>query len=240
MEKAVRRTSQFLNDYATRVFAEQFECIQRMPGASRLFKRIASAPEREQLEDYLAEVRYALVFAGLKFQVEIEPWGRKGPDLRISRDDHQAVVEITRFRKMYPGPPVLDLSGPITTLPEYGNPPRDIRKAFEKMLNKFPQVDDRESIIAIWNDDKDLEELEVEAAVAQLRIDGTRQIISLPQGLQFILYSSNAIYPGSKQLFCFPLRYQYRPHQVRWQQELTSFTIQDLVQRALSELISNV
>ena len=234
MDEALKTVTQFLNEYATRIYARYFEWVQKMPGANRLFKRIASASDKEQLEDYFAEVRYALVFAGLGFQVEIEPSGRKGPDLGISRDNHQAIVEIMRFRKMYPGPPVLDLSGPITILPEYGNPPRDIRKAFEKILNKFSQVGGEESVIAIWNDDEDMEEVEVETAVIQLRNDGLHQIFSLPEGLQFVLYGSNAVYPGGRQLFCFPLRYQYQSHQISWQQELASSTANELIQRALS------
>ena len=233
MDEALKTVSQFLNEYATRLYAKYFERVKNMPGANRLFRRIASAPDEEQLEDYLVEVRYALIFAGLGFKVEIEPLGRRGPDLAISRGNHQAIVEVMRFRKMYPGPPVLDLSNPITILPEYGNPPRDIRKAFEKILNKFSQVGSEESIIAVWNDDGDMEEAEVETAVIQLRNDGARQILSLPEGLQFVLYGSNAV-PGGRQLFCFPLRYQYQSHQIVWQQELASSTAHDLIQRALS------
>jgi hypothetical protein len=44
-----------------------------MPGSKHLFRRIALTPDKEQLEDYFAEIRFALIFAGLGFQVEIEP-----------------------------------------------------------------------------------------------------------------------------------------------------------------------
>ena len=74
-----------------------------MPRSNRVFARIAAASDKEQLEDYLAEVRYALIFCGLGFEVTIEPGGNKGPDLSISRDGHSAVVEIMRFRKVYSG-----------------------------------------------------------------------------------------------------------------------------------------
>lgn len=239
MHAALQKVSQFLNDYATQILTKHFERVNKMPGASQLFKRIASATNKEQVEDYLAEVRYALVFAGLGFQVEIEPSGRKGPDLGISRDSQKAIVEVMRFRKVYPGPPVLDLSSPIMVLPEYGNPPRDIRKAFEKIMNKFPQVGGEDAIIAIWNDDEDMEEREVKAAVSHLRSDAAQRIFPLPHELLFVLYGSNAVYPGGRQLFCFPLRYQYQPYQEIWQREIASFTVNELVQRALAQDANN-
>jgi len=76
-----------------------------MPGASGLLRRVASATDKEQLADDLAEVRYALVFAGLQFGVRIEPLGRQGPALKVSRDNLDACVEVMRFRKVSPGPP---------------------------------------------------------------------------------------------------------------------------------------
>jgi hypothetical protein len=50
------------------------------------------------------------VFAGLGFHVEIEPNGSKGPDIGVSRDGHHAVVEVTRFRNIFPGPPEFDMA----------------------------------------------------------------------------------------------------------------------------------
>ena len=180
MDKALQRVSQLCNNSDIPFFHKQFERLQRMPGANRLFGRIASSSNRDQLEDYLAEVRYALVCAGLGFQVAVEPFGSKGPDLSISRDGHRAIVEIMRFRKIYPGPPQLGSSDENLRLPEYGSPPRDIRKAFEKFLAKFPQVAGEQAIIAIWNDDGDLEELEVRTAVNDLCNDADRGIQVTP------------------------------------------------------------
>jgi len=235
MDKALQKTAQFGNQYAVQWVQKQFKRVQQMPGANRVFRRIASASDKEQLDDYLAEVRYALVFAGLGFQVEIEPFGSKGPDLRVSRDGQSVAVEVMRFRKMYPGPPVLDLENENLLLPEYGNPPRDIRKAFEKILAKFPQIENEQAIIAIWNDDGDLEELEVATAVDDMRRDVYRHVLSLPDGLLFVLYGSDAIRAGDhKQLYCFPLRYAEQPYHVAWQQELDTSTVSALIQRTLS------
>ena len=234
MDKALQKIAQFGNQYAIQWVQKQFERIQRMSGANRIFRRIASASDKEQLDDYLAEVLYALVFAGLEFRVEIEPFGSKGPDLKVSRACHSAAVEVTRFRKMYPGPPVLDLEDENLRLPEYGNPPRDIRKAFEKILAKFSQIENEQAIIAIWNDDEDLEELEVATAVNDMRRDAHRRVLSLPSGLLFVLYGSKWVRAGDhKQLYCFPLRHVEQPYQATWQQELDTSTVSELIQRAL-------
>ena len=203
--------------------------IQQMPNANRTFKRIASTSETEQLGDYLAEVLYALVFAGLGFHVEIEPHGIKGPDLRISRDGLTAVVEIMRLRKINPGPPVSAASISEELLETYGNPHRDIRKAFTKLISKFPQTDLANSIIAIWNDDEDLEEIEVELAVRDILSDAQQQNLTIPHGLSFILYGSS--YWGRQQLYCFTIRDSDPVHQ-NWQQELESLSVNQLVQRA--------
>lgn len=235
MDRALQKITEFKDQYAIEWIQAQLKRIQRMPGASRLFRRIASASNKEQLDDYLAEVRYALTFAGLGFQVEIEPFGNKGPDLRVLRDGQSASVEIMRFRKVYPGPPVLDLECDDLELPEYGNPPRDIRKAAEKIRAKFPQIGSEQAIIAIWNDEEELEELEVEAAVNDMRRDAYRNVLSLPDGLLFVLYGSNAKHEGGrKQLYCFPLRRPRQSYQVAWQEELDSSTVDVLIRQALS------
>jgi len=237
MDRALQKVAEFnhQDQYAIQWIQAELERIRQMPGASRLIRRIAAASDKEQLDDYLAEVRYALIFAGLEFQVEIEPFGSKGPDLRVSRDGQSASVEVMRFRKVYPGPPILDLENDNLLLPEYGNPPRDIRKAAEKIQAKFAQIGNEQAIIAIWNDEEELEELEVATAVNFMRQDAHRNVLSLPDGLLFVLYGSNAKHEGGqKQLYCFPLHYPRQPYQVVWQQELDSSLVHTLIRRALS------
>jgi hypothetical protein len=235
MDKALQRIGQLSNGSDLSFLQKQLERIKSMPGSGQIFKRIASAPDMEQLTDYLAEVRFALIFAGLGFIIEIEPLGNKGPDLRIERDGHQVVVEIMRFRRIFPGPSVLDLSAVDFLLPEYGDPARDTWKAFEKILAKFPQVGTKPSIIAIWNDEEELEDKEVEAAVYNLRKEAALQIRSLPPGLLFILFGSKWI--GDKQLYCFPVR-QLDPYLITWQQEFAASTVSELVHRALAQSVT--
>jgi len=238
MANALQIASQFGNGYDIPYLQKQFERLHQMQNANRMFVKIASASDKEQLEDYLAEVRYALVFAGLGFQVEFEPFGGKGPDLRVSRDGHQALVEVTRFRKIYPGPPEFDISdeNEESELPDYGDLHRDVRKSFEKLLSKFSQVGDKQSIIAIWNDDGDLEEFEVEIAVIRLSTNATRSILAIPEGLLFVIYGSQWVRVGDyKQLYCFPVFSPEHPHQAVWQHELNSSTVRDLIERAITQ-----
>lgn len=236
LNQAYQKVSRFFSEdeYAIQVLHSYLKRIQDMPGANRILIRIASVNSKEQLEDYLAEVTYALIFAGLGFLVEIEPLGKKGPDLRISRDGNQAIVEIMRFNKVRPGPPVLDLLNETTVLSEYGNPVRDTRKAFEKIVAKFPQIGSEEAIIAIWNDEGDLEEIEVEMAVSDLCRDGAQNILSVPNGLLFILYGSWAR-PNNKQLHCFQVHCPTQPYQVIWARELESALVIELIRQAFAQ-----
>jgi hypothetical protein len=231
--KALRRGSKFYDDTNIPWFQQLFARVERIPGSNRLFTRLISASDKEQFDDYLAEVIYTLLFIGVGFEVEIEPFGAKGPDLGVKRDGHQAVVEITRLRKIFAGPPEFNIY--TSELQEYGNPQRDIRKAFEKILSKFRQVGNDSSIVAIWNDDGDLEEVAVEMAVKCLRYSSAQNTLTVPDGLQFIIYASQWVRLQSdyKQIYCFPMRTPVRHHHAVWQQELGSATVRHLIERAI-------
>lgn len=234
METAFKRASQLISAQEALHLKQQFERIQQMPGANGFFRRVASATDREQLEDYLAEVCYALIFAGLQFEVQIEPLGRKGPDLKVSRDGHEAFIEVMHFRKISMGPLPLGPSDENLVLSDYGNSSRDIRKAFEKLLAKFRQVQDMQAIIAIWNDDGDIEELEVQEAVLSLREDASHSALVLPSGILFVLYGSPwKRMRDHKQLYCFPLHITEQSRQFGWIYELETSTVNELIQRAL-------
>ncbi|MBU1297551.1 MAG: hypothetical protein KKB77_00140 [Bacteroidetes bacterium] len=171
-----------------------FNCltrIQQTPGANQLFERIANAPQSD-LGDYLAELWFATMFKELGFHVIIDPLG-DGPDMKISKQDFDIFVEVTCFRKIYPGPPDLTLSNTEEiTLVEYGNWKRDANKAYKKILSKFPQlrrVEIDSSIVAIWNYDGDLEEIEMEDAVTNICRDGMAKKILIPENLKFVIFA---------------------------------------------------
>lgn len=236
MNKALQKIAEFYDDRARRIIQGYFLLLQDMPGSKRLFKRITASTSREQVEDYLAEVRYTLIFSHVGFGVEIEPFGNKGPDLRVSREGYKIIVEIKRLRKVYPGPPDLDFSADDFMLPAYGDVKRDTRKAFEKIISKFSQLGDEDSIIAIWNDEEELDEIEISFAVADLRNDADKKIIKLPDGLQFLLYGSKWV--GRTQFRCFPFRPLEQYYQ-SLQREFEGVRVSHIIQSALVQLENN-
>ncbi len=231
MQKAIENIRLILGEQSA-TFAERwFVRAQDITKVNRAFRRIESAKDKEQLLDYLAEIRYALFFIGSGFEVEFEPAGNRGADLGIMRDGEKAIVEIMRFRKINSGLPLLNLEDENLILPEYGNIPRDIRKAFDKLLAKFRQIENQKGIIAIWNDDEELEEIETEAAVYDIRNDVKKGLLAIPNGLLFALYGSKWI--GNQQLYCYPFQDFEQPFET-WKTEIEKADVFSVIERALS------
>lgn len=78
--------------------------------------------------DYFAEIRFGLIFTQLRFEVEFEPVGMKGPDLGVCRDKQSAYAEVRRFR---PGRSAI--AGNRDELIPYGNR----RKTSKRFLTKY-------------------------------------------------------------------------------------------------------
>lgn len=210
--------------------------LQNVRGGDVVMRRIGTAPDSEQFYDYFNEIRFALIFLGLGFEVEFEPLGKKGPDLKITRDGEKALVEIKRFRKMHPGPPIIDLDQEeeLETLPKYGNPQRDIRKTYQKILDKFRQVEDGKGIIAIWNDDEDLEELEAGQAVKDICSDAKKGLLEFPDDVLFVVYGSD--YVGThnhQQLYCYSFREISLPFST-WSKQLKMLRVDEHIKCALA------
>lgn len=80
------------------------ESAARLGCSDRAFRRIAQAADPQAIFDDITAVRYGLAFGRLRFDVECEPCGDKGPDLAVSRDGETAFVEVRRFH-----PPATDI-----------------------------------------------------------------------------------------------------------------------------------
>lgn len=232
MQKAIENTRLLLGDRSAILAQRWFEWVLTVGRSNRVLQRIASARDKEQIADSFAEIRYALIFAGLGFDVEFEPAGNQGPDLGVKRDNIKVVVEVKRFRKTNPDLPLLNLNDKNLTLPQYGNISRDMRRAFDKILEKFRQVEYQRGIIAIWNDDKELEEVEVDTAVYNIRNDSKNGLLKIPDDLLFALYGSKWV--GNKQLYCFPFQNLEQSFET-WKTELEQATVFDQIERTLSK-----
>jgi hypothetical protein len=168
------------------------------PNGNVILRRLGAAPNVETLFDSLAEVRYALVFRSIGCDVSWEPFGPAGPDLEVRSGAAAFAVEVARFRPMNDGPPPLG-----KFLEVYGNSDRDVAKSLTKITGKFRQIGDRPAIIALWNDDEALEELEVRVAAESLRR------FAPPAELAGVVYGSKWI--GHQQLFWFPVALESDP-----------------------------
>lgn len=231
LEDAIETAYKFFGEKEAAIYGRRLRAFSNLPGSERKLRELASAAKME-FPDLMKEVDYALAFTGLGFKVEVEPdAGSKGAkciDLRIERDGQECFVEITCFRPMYEGPPEFQ-GGMDISLQEYGDTDRDMGKVAQKILAKTGQLGSRTSIIALWNDDGDLEELEVEEAVRYLSKEG-----SLPEGLQFVLYGSPWI--GKQQLYCYPAKPHLAPVFHVWMKELEGCSFQQLISAACKAL----
>jgi len=236
MDSALRRIQALAGGQRAETMEPFFERLNRMPGANRLFKRIALARDVQQLDDYRAEMLYALMFAGLAFDVAIEPRGAEGPDLSVCRDGDSASVEVTRFRKVHEGPPTASFADIPGIFPVYGDSLRDVRKVYEKVTSKFRQLRAGTGIVAIWNDDGALEDLEACQGVTEIAHDAVTGVLAVPPDVFLATYASEwtNISKKQQQVYCFGLRADCPDYQRTWAKELESSSVQQLLQQALS------
>jgi hypothetical protein len=225
MTKAIQRIRALCSKSAASEFEDWLSKVQKWPNAAALLNSLAGATGQENLLDHLAPLRYSLIFKYLGFAPSFEPTGKKGPDLLITRDGTSATVEVTRFRPMNPGPSGLnevECQSGEWILEPYGDPERDINRSFGKVMAKFNQAIAPHSIIAVWNDDDALEEIEMSTAVRDLR-----QVRGLPAGLDFVIYGSPWI--DRAQLRTFPMKSQLDTVIQHWAQQIESVNVRTAI-----------
>ncbi len=230
MTKAMQRIEALCGRSLASELGTWLSNAQPWPNSPAFLHSLAVAADKEALLDHLATLRYGLVFRGLGFSPEFEPTGAKGPDLRITRDGISATVEVTRFRPMNPGPPILtqeEFSKKEWFLQPYGNPQRDVAKCLRKVKDKFRQAIAAHAIIAVWNDDEALEEVEMHIALRDLQ-----QGPDLPVGLELVVYGSCWI--GRSQLYCFPMKPNLNAPIQEWARQIESVSVHAAVEAALA------
>lgn len=188
--------------------------------ADALFNKLKSAPRIERLNDYLAEMKFGILFEDLGFQTEIVPENDgPTPDLLVARDGQRAFVEVKHFRRVPEGTPEAEkIYINQAFFKKFGSPERDVMKALLRIRDKYRQVRGREpGIIALWNDDEEIEAIEVGEAVAAL----VRNDRNIPRNLLFVLFGSAWVNPGSEQfLHCYPFGSDGAKAYGRWMREL--------------------
>jgi hypothetical protein len=165
-------------------------------------------------------MKYGIIFEDIGFITEIVPEADgPRPDLKVSRDDYHAFVEVKHFRRVPPGSPEVEkLYINHSFFRRFGNPDRDVMKALLRIRDKYRQVrGDEPGIIALWNDDVEIEAAEVGAAVEAL-VDNDQNI---PRNLLFVLFGSSWIESGKEQyLHCYPFGLNGAQVYDRWVDEL--------------------
>lgn len=235
LDSANENVRQFLGRQDSESYGRRLRSYVNLPGAEEKLRMLVDAKGKDGVRDLLREVDTALLFTGLGFYVEVEPNSRtpvaKNIDLRISRGKHSCFLEITRFRPIYPGPLALQIEDLDDNglLPEYGDIPRDIEKACQKIIKKFDQVGSEPTILAVWNDDQDMEEIEVGFAVEKII-----QEEQFPSSLVFLLYVSDWI--GQQQIYCYLFGKSLAPHLEVWIDELERSRVNVLIEKACQEL----
>jgi hypothetical protein len=230
MAKAIQRIQALCGGSVASELAAWLSKAQTWPNSIALFHTLATAADKETLLDHLAPLHYGLIFRGLGFLPSYEPTGREGSDLLITRDEASATVEVTRFRPMNPGPPILteeEFRKDDWYLEEYGDPERDLARCLRKVTDKFRQATGERAIIAVWNDDEAIDEINM-----RLMLGGLRDYPGRPTGLEFVVYGSPWI--GRSQLFCFPMKLKLDAAFRELAQRLESVTIPTAINAALA------
>lgn len=167
--------------------------------------------------DDIAAIKVGLAFVTLRFDVECEPLGDKGPDLAVSRDSETAFVEVRRFHP--PATDIYEAYGADRDSPSrYGNP-----KVIDEIAGKFRQLAGRRGIVALWSSNDRYEELEFQAAMGSISEEVTGQCRRLPDGLLFCAFRAPwRAHTNGQLVYCEELRRLSEPFSV-WAEELQHF-----------------
>jgi hypothetical protein len=230
MKKAMQRIEVFCDGSTASELKNWLSKAQMWPNSAAFLHSLAVAVDKDSLLDHLATLRYGLIFRSLGFLPSFEPTGSHGPDLLIARDGTSATVEVTRFRGLNPSPAVLTEAAYLRDewlLEPYGNPQRDVAKSIRKVRDKFRQAIAPHAIIAVWNDDEALEELEMRIALRDLQQD-----LRLPAGLELVVYGSPWV--GHFQLYSFPMKPQLDASMQELAQQIEAVSIYAAINAALA------
>jgi len=227
--KACNTVERFLTTEEAELWPARLDAIADLPNGLRIVRRIMNAEKLEDLRDYFAEVLYALTFVGLGFLVDVEPQGRKGPDLAVERDGQSLLVEVSRLR-LKREMPIFTPEEVPDVLPCLGDPLSDVRRAYQKICDKVSQLGSAEGIIAIWNDDEVLDEAHGKTAVLWLRDELRAKRLKGAEQVRLVLFHTNWLSAETQQeYFAWAVRSPETSWLVEWQRLLESARLSDLL-----------
>jgi hypothetical protein len=239
VEKAMRRLTELTDLRTGRIFDRTFKAVARIDGSELKFRRFARAADIEELSDLNAELTFALLFIGLGFSVAFEPTGDSGPDLSASRDGLSAHVEVKRFRRRTIASPHLPVTtqDPLAFRP-YGQPAKDTDKVRSELYKKFRQVASQYGILAVWCDNDEMEFLEHQFAVDDMRRDAEANLRRIPESVLFSIFAGNwRSCATGQEVYCRPFRALVEPFQT-WADDLELVSVRDCTGEAVKRLSS--
>jgi hypothetical protein len=159
-------------------YASLIETVRTMKGSDSLFKEALYFSDN-RIPDFIVELYFASYFHNRNYSVEIVSRSdqEKTPDLLISNETLRGYVEIKHIRKKHEGPKSLipGESTKMKILEKYGDPVRDERYCRDKILEGFHQIQSYSGlkntdvmVVAIWNSDEDLDELDLKFTISNL------------------------------------------------------------------------
>lgn len=96
-DRAIKNTQEILEREAVERLALLMNASAPCKGSGAVSRRIAQATSAETILDYFAEIRFGLAFKELRFEIEFEPCGSKGPDLAVFRDGQSTSSKSSDF-----------------------------------------------------------------------------------------------------------------------------------------------
>lgn len=191
MENALRNVARHLGAETVEVWRGRLERVKDMPAAAAKFELVAGAPDRRRLEDALAEIQFALVFAGFGLEAQFRPAGGPGPGLLVSRSGRDPFgVEVIRLSA---------LRGPGGAGQAEGSP------VYLELVDKFHHAGGVGSVLAVWGDEPGADQGAVSRELAAICADAERRA-SLPDDVAYVLYGAHWVSPGTQLLKCFRVR----------------------------------
>lgn|GEM_PF-1786478 len=157
-------------------FIPLINLVKQFKGAKSFFK---DALGFKDIRDFIVALIFVSYFHHAKCSVEFIPRSKKEktPDLCIANSEFRGFVEIKHIHDKHDGPKKVlpNESETNEKLEEYGNYTRDEKYCRDDIIKGFKQIQNFSGlkktdtmIVAIWNSDEDLEEIDMKSSLNQL------------------------------------------------------------------------